>query len=191
MDKQFFKRYLPKASTMKKHPNLQFFGTLLHDGNLWHLNRRSLSGGMAVGLFMAFIPVPMQMIFAAALAILLRVNLPLSVALVWITNPVTIPPLFYAAYKLGAFILGTAVKNIEFTMTFEWLTTTLLAIWRPFLLGCFLMGSLSALIGYLTVRLLWRLQVKRVWQERVAARRLKKEQKLLKKRQRAASQQIV
>jgi len=56
---------------------------------------------MAVGLFCAFVPLPIQMLLAAAAAIIFRVNLPISVGLVWITNPVTIPPMFYFCYKVG------------------------------------------------------------------------------------------
>ncbi|MFW6343056.1 MAG: DUF2062 domain-containing protein, partial [Halothiobacillaceae bacterium] len=80
---------------------MRVFGSRLQDGNLWHLNRRSVSGGVAVGLFSAFVPIPFQMVLAAGLAILLRVNLPLSVVLVWITNPITIVPLLWVANRIG------------------------------------------------------------------------------------------
>ncbi|MBA1330154.1 ATP-binding protein, partial [Candidatus Endoriftia persephone str. Guaymas] len=94
MPKHLIKRLTPDHEMIRNHRHLQCFGKLLHDANLWHLNRRSAAGAFAVGLFMAFIPVPFQMILAAGAAILFRVNLPLSVALVWVTNPITIPPIF-------------------------------------------------------------------------------------------------
>ena len=78
MAKKLIRRYLPDAHKIRDHKHLRLFGTLLHDPNLWHLNRRSVAGAFAVGLFMAFVPMPFQMIPAAALAILLRVNLPIS-----------------------------------------------------------------------------------------------------------------
>lgn len=164
--KNFFKKLLPSVSLIKSHPKLQFFGNLLHDPNLWHLNRRSLAGGTAVGLFTAFVPLPMQMLWAALLAIFFRVNLPLSVCLIWITNPITIPPMFYIAYKLGTVLLGIPTKQLNFTLSLEWLLGTLEHSWQPLLLGCFLMASFSALAGYWIVNLLWRLQVNRLWQER-------------------------
>ncbi|OQW90958.1 MAG: hypothetical protein BWK79_18255 [Beggiatoa sp. IS2] len=170
MTKKFFKQWLPHAE-IKNHPRLQCFGTLLNDPNLWHLNRHSLSGGMAVGLFCAFVPIPMQMLLAAGVAILFRVNLPLSVALVWLTNPVTMPPVFYFAYKLGAYLLSIKPQPITFDITVEWFFNTLGNIWQPFLLGCFVLGTISALLGYLTVQMLWRLQVG--WQHR-REQRLKK-----------------
>ncbi len=164
--KKFFKRSLPQQSQIKSHPKLQFFGKLLHEPNLWHLNRRSLSGGMAVGLFIAFIPLPMQMLLAVAAAIWLRVNLPLSISLVWITNPVTMPPLLYFAYKLGAFLLGVPIIETEFSFSPEWILYTLENLLHPLLLGCLVMGTISAAIGYLTVNFLWRLQVIRLWKDR-------------------------
>jgi hypothetical protein len=171
--KKFFKRSLPEVSHVKSHPKLQFFGDLLHDPNLWHLNRRSVAGGMAVGLFIAFIPLPMQMLLAAAFAIAFRVNLPLSVSLVWVTNPITIPPIFYFAYKLGTVLLGLPTEYIEFSLSFEWLINSLDIFWQPLLLGSFVLGSFSALTGYLLINFLWRLQVSRLWQDR-REKRLKK-----------------
>jgi hypothetical protein len=173
MSKQFFKRLLPDFTAVKGHPKLQFFGKLLQDPNLWYLNRRSLAGGAAVGLFMAFIPIPMQMVVAAATAIYFRVNLPLSVSLVWITNPVTMPPLFYIAYRIGASVLDIpADPSFSFTLSSDWFLNALDRIWEPFLLGCLIMATLSALTGYLIVSLMWRLQVGRLWQERREKRSL-------------------
>ncbi|WP_159217560.1 DUF2062 domain-containing protein, partial [Klebsiella pneumoniae] len=84
---------------------------VLYNPNLWCLNRRSAAGAFAVGLFMAFVPLPSQMIMAAGLAIVLGVNLPLSIALVWITNPITMPVIFYFTYKLGAWLMGTPAQS--------------------------------------------------------------------------------
>lgn len=173
--KKFFKSSLPDVSKIKSHPRLQFFGTLIHAPNLWHFNRRALAGATAVALFIAFVPLPVQMLLAAALAIYFQVNLPLSVSLVWISNPVTIPPLFYFAYKLGTVLLGMPSVPMEFNLSLEWLLNILDHSWQPMLLGCLLMGSLSALAGYWLVNLLWRLQVSRSWRER----REKRLQKLL------------
>ncbi|MCK5877790.1 MAG: DUF2062 domain-containing protein [Candidatus Marithrix sp.] len=164
--KNFFKHLLPRPAKIKSHPKLQRFGKLLHEPNLWHLNRRSLSGGMAVGLFIAFIPLPMQMLLAVAAAIWLKVNLPLSVSLVWITNPVTMPPIFYFAYQLGALILGIPTMETNFSFSPEWLLYTLGNLLQPLLLGCLVLGTVSAAIGYLAVNFLWRLQVIKLWKER-------------------------
>lgn len=161
MPKKLIKRFLPDHHVIREHRHLRFFGTLLHDPNLWHLNRRSASGAFAVGLFMAFVPIPFQMLFAAAGAVMLRVNLPLSVVLVWITNPLTMAPIFYFNYRLGTWILGTPPHSggFHFTLSYEWLVNELGRFWEPFLLGCFVTGAVSALLGYLTVRGLWRLHL--------------------------------
>ena len=170
MPKHLIRRFAPDHQALREHRHLQIFGKLLHDPNLWHLNRRSVSGAFAVGLFWAMIPMPFQMVAAAATSILFRVNLPIAVALVWITNPLTMPPIFYGAYKVGAWILDTPVRNIQFELTVEWITNELSAIWQPFLLGCFISGLFFATLGNVAIRLFWRWHVNHNWRKRKQAR---------------------
>ncbi len=174
MPKKIIKRFLPDYKKIREHKHLKVFGKLIHDPNLWHLNRRSVSGAFSVGLFMALMPVPFQMILAAAASILLRVNLPIAVALVWITNPLTMPVIFYCAYKLGAWVLDLPVQEVEFALTAEWLMTQLGDIWAPFLLGCFLIGTFLALIGNIMMRWFWRSHVLKGWQARRKRRKAKR-----------------
>lgn len=160
MPKKFFRRYLPQKSELREQHSLRLaLGDLLHDPNLWHLNRRSVSGGFAVGLFVAWIPLPIQMVTAGLLAILFRVNLALSVVLVWITNPLTIGPMLWLAWRVGAFLLGIERVPVAFEPTLEWFTTGLARVWLPLTLGCLLLGALSAALGYLVCRLFWRYHV--------------------------------
>ncbi len=166
MPKRFIKRYLPDHRRIREHKHLRVFGTRLHDPNLWHLNRRSVAGAFAVGLFCAFLPIPMQMVVAAAAAIVFRVNLPVSVVLVWITNPLTMAPIFYFAYRLGAWVIGQPSQVVPAGFSFEQLLDGLGAVWFPLLLGCFLLGSVSAVVGYFGVRGLWRLYVIRQWRRK-------------------------
>lgn len=161
MPKEFIKRFMPDPHTIKNHKSLRIFGELLHAPNLWHLNRRSVAGAFAVGLFFAWWPVPFQMILAAAAAILLHTNLPLSVAIVWITNPVTMPIMFYFAYVVGTWIIGVPATNFEFELTMEWLANGLSAIWQPFLTGCLVLGTISSAIGYASIQILWRISISR------------------------------
>jgi uncharacterized protein (DUF2062 family) len=72
-----------------------------------------------VGLFLAFIPVPGQMVLAALGAVMLRCNLPISVGLVWITNPLTVPAIFYLAYQVGALIIDVPLKEVEFVLSVQ------------------------------------------------------------------------
>jgi len=156
MPRKFFQRFLPHPATIKENKSLRVFGNWLHDPDLWHLNRRSVAGAFAVGLFFTWMPVPFQMLLAAGAAIWLRTNLPLSVVTVWISNPVTIPPMFYFAYLTGTWIVGEPVTDFSFELTFNWLLNELAAIWKPFLVGCFTLAASSSLIAYLTIQGIWR-----------------------------------
>jgi len=164
--RSIFKRYLPARHTFQEHRFLKMFGRLLHDPNIWHLTRRSTAGGIATGLFCAYIPLPIHMLVAGAAAIILRVNLPLAVIFTWITNPVTVAPIFIFAYELGATILDRPARIIEFNYSFQWLMEKLGDIWQPLLLGCFILATASAVAGYITVRLLWRLSAVIRWKDR-------------------------
>ena len=164
---------MPDHDTVRSHKHLKIFGKLLHSPNLFHLNRRSVAGAFANGLFNAFIPVPFQMVLAAAGAIIFKVNLPLSIALVWITNPLTMAPIFYGSYKVGAWLMGTEVSNFEIELSYDWLMNSLSAIWQPFLLGCFVCGSIASITGYLTMQAYWRLHVVKAWRKRNRKRAIK------------------
>lgn len=174
MPKKFIRKYLPDPHKIKDNQSLKIFGTLLHDPNLWHLNRKSVSSAFAVGLFFCWMPIPFQMALAAGVAIMVRSNLPISVALVWISNPVTMPPLFYFAYKLGAWMLGTPANKFSFELSTEWLMSEMLVIWKPFLTGCFTLATLSAAAGFFSMRLLWRLHIVNYIQKKRLLRKLLK-----------------
>jgi len=159
MPRKFFQRFLPSQQTIKEHKTLQIFGDWLHNPNLWHLNRRSVAGAFAVGLFFAWMPVPFQMVFAAGAAIWLGTNLPISVVLVWITNPFTIPPMFYFAYLVGTWIIGEPPTDFSFEPTVDWLLNEMSTSWKPFLVGCFTVASVSSIIGYFSIDAFWRYSV--------------------------------
>jgi len=93
MPKKFFKRYSPDPKRLRDTPGLGFLGARLQQPNLWHFNRHSIAKAF-------------QSVFAATSALLFKANIAISVALVFITNPITIPPLFYFAYQLGNLVLG-------------------------------------------------------------------------------------
>ncbi|SFR37922.1 hypothetical protein SAMN04488070_0241 [Pseudidiomarina maritima] len=166
MPRKFIQRIMPKHETVRNSKSLKVFGKLLHDANLWHLNRRSAAGGFAVGLFFAFIPVPFQMVLAAAAAIPFRVNLPLSVALVWVSNPITMPVLFYFCYLLGNWIIGEPAQAFTFELSWHWLAQSIATIGPAFLLGCLIMAVVSSVVGYFTISLLWRQSVVSAWRQR-------------------------
>jgi uncharacterized protein len=155
MPRKFFKRFMPSHTSVQQHRHLRIFGDVLHEPNLWHINRRSMAGAVAVGLFFAWVPVPIQMLLAAAAAIMFRTNMALSVVLVWISNPLTIPPMFYFAYLVGTWVIGHPPQDFEFHLTFEWLGNELSSSWKPFLTGCFILASVSSIVGYFTVSQLW------------------------------------
>jgi uncharacterized protein (DUF2062 family) len=105
-------------------------------------------------------PLPWQMAIAAVLAIYFNANLPISVALVWITNPVTWIPMYYAAYKIGAIALGQGSFQFEqFSQLFS--IQKALELGAPLLLGCFILMNLGAILGYFGVQIIWRRAVLR------------------------------
>jgi uncharacterized protein len=166
MPRKYIKPYLPSADQVKNNKYLKIFGKLLHEPNLWHLNKKTVAGGITVGLFCAWVPIPFQMVLAAGLAILFRVNISLSIAGVWVSNPLTMPPMFYGAYTLGAWLLDIPETAFSFEPSWEWLGTGLVHIWQPFLFGCFVMAIFSCILGFVGAKLLWRLAVVKQWNGR-------------------------
>ena len=141
------------------------------DHNLWHFGRRSVAGGVGIGLFLSFIPIPIQMLLAVPFAILMRVNLTVTFTAIWATNPITFAPMFIFAYQVGRWITGdqTTSGEIPFTPTFDGLAATFDVIWYPLLTGCLVCGVSAGTVGYVLVRWLWRLHL--VWLHAKRAKR--------------------
>jgi uncharacterized protein (DUF2062 family) len=164
--RRFLKRRLPDMHSLLADRRLRWFGLGLKDSDLFHLNRRSVSMAFFVGIFTAFIPAPGQLLIAGFLALLARCNLPIALALVFISNPVTVPPLTLLCYRVGALLLGKTGTVPRFEFTWEWLTTQGLHLVPTLLMGCAVVGLSSGLLGYLAVRWLWRWHAVTRWQQR-------------------------
>ena len=166
MSRKFFKRISGDTDNLNKSNAFKKFKHLLKHPYLFHFNRHSISKAIAIGLFLTFMPIPMQMLVALWASVLVRANLPLALITVWISNPVTIPFIFLAAYQTGSIVLGTPAEISEFQWEADFFATTFLQLWQPIVIGCFLLGALSSLVGYCLVQLLWRLHIVRYWKER-------------------------
>ena len=176
MPKRQILRYLPTPAQLRENRLLKPVAHLLHNPELWHLNRRSAAGAVFIGLFSAFIPIPTQMVLAAVLALLFRCNLPISVALVWITNPITIPPMFYFAYRLGAWLLDMQISVGAIDLSIGWIWDNLGTIGYPLLFGSFVCAWVSGVTGFVVTRVVWRLHVIKRWRLRRERRKLNKVQ---------------
>ncbi len=179
MPRKFLKKYSPSPKSIRENKSLSFLGDSIQQPYLWHMNRNSVARAFAIGLFCAWLPMPLQTVMAALLAIYYRAHLPLSVALVFITNPVTIPPMFYFAYKLGSVILGLEPQTVPMDLGWEWFSTTLGQIWKPLLFGCLMLGIISSATGYFTIHSIWRKSIRRRWKDRKEARAARKAKKAM------------
>lgn len=173
--RKFFRKFLPHHETVKSQRWIKPFGSWLQHPNLWHLHRRSVAGGVAIGLFCGLIPGPLQMIFAALLAVLLRVNLPVAAFTTLYTNPFTILPLYLMAYELGAWVSGAqsgvAIAKLSFPemQWHDWMSKLwdwLVMLGEPILIGLPLLAAGLAVTGYVVVRVAWRVAVVLRWRAR-------------------------
>ena len=176
MPRKFFRRYLPDGDTVRAHKYLAWCGAWLHHPNLWHLNRHSVAGGFAIGLFAGLVPGPLQMITAALLAIPLKKNLPVALVTTLYTNPFTIAPLYLAAFGYGRFLLGAGhhPARIE-PFAWDWahwfdsaeaLMHWTLALGKPLAIGLVALALTLAALGYAAVQLGWRAHVMLAWRRR-------------------------
>jgi hypothetical protein len=144
--KNTLKRFSPKQEDI----NLGWLNKHLHNPDLWKWNKRTISKAFAVGLFCAFLPLPLHTLLAAALAVAFSSNILLSIGLVWINNPLTMVPIYYYIYKLGSYIIGTEIDpNFQFTIDYFMgsLTSTITAIW----VGGLIISTITAIIGYTAI----------------------------------------
>ncbi|WP_428827303.1 DUF2062 domain-containing protein [Azonexus sp. IMCC34842] len=176
--RHYLKKYLPDHETIRRNPWLRpFESTLLHP-RLWHLNRHSVAGGVAAGLFCGLIPGPLQMLAAAICAVVFRVNLPLALLVTVYTNPLTIVPLYLLAYQLGRLATGQSngfIAPPEFSLTdfvgwTEAMQAWMLVVAKPLGVGLVVLAAGLAVIGYFATKAVWRAHLIAAWRRRKALR---------------------
>lgn len=180
MARKLFRRLTKSADTFLETRFMQRMGPWMRHPNLWHVNRHSAAGGVAIGLATGLIPGPLQMLTAAALSIGFRVNLPIALVTTLYTNPFTIVPLYLTAYTLGGLVTGESVRDVDvphidwdltnpgaaFREGFDWL----MSLGSTLAIGLAMQSALLAVLGYFGVRILWRWIVIREWRKRRARR---------------------
>jgi len=118
------------------------------------INRRSVTRAILIGLFVALIPMPMQMMAVIFFVPFVRFNVPIGVALVWLTNPFTMPPLYYIEYITGNFLLGQeGIQNVE--MTLDWFKSNLDNIFIPLYVGTAFYCVTVSISAYYIANWLW------------------------------------
>ncbi|WP_348945514.1 DUF2062 domain-containing protein [Chitinibacter sp. FCG-7] len=169
MPKKILRRWLPDQHTLHQNRFLRRFAHWFEHPNLWHLNRRSVAGGVAAGMIGGLIPGPLQVITASVLALGFRVNLPVAIFATFYTNPFTIAPIYWLAFLLGSWVTGqdgsatmAQIPSLMDLTFFDWLAA--MGVWvqslgMPLLIGLPLLGFLLATSSYLLVQLLWRLWI--------------------------------
>lgn len=180
MPRRLFRKYLPDADQVRSHRWVANFGTLLHHPNLWHLNRDSVAGAVAIGLFSGLVPGPLQMLTALILAIALRRNVPVALLATLYTNPFTIVPLYGLAWGYGKLLLGAnhEAGTIE-PFAMDWsdiagslraLADWMMAMGKPLAIGLPALALTLAALGYVAVQVGWRAYVILAWRARARRR---------------------
>src|SRR5258706_15333698 len=176
MPRKFLRKFLPDAEAVRSRRIVTMFGRWLKHPNLWHFNRRSVPGAVAIGLFAGAIPGPLQMLTALLLAAPLRKNIPVALLVTLYTNPLTIVALYVIAFEYGNLLLGRShgFGAIEpFVMDWsDWLGSIqamahwCLSLGEPLGLGLAALALTLAAVGYLAARLGWRLYIPLAWRAR-------------------------
>ena len=152
MPRKQLKKILPSHEKIKKQKFLKIFGKFLNKKEIWSLSRKKVVVGVLIGIFVACLPMPFQMIPACLLAIILNANLPISFLLIFVSNPITMPPLFYFEYELGNLILKPeTIIEFNFDSMYENFDQIAFSLWT----GAIVLGIFASIICAITVNFLW------------------------------------
>ncbi len=159
MPRRFFRKFAFKRHEVSQQWFMTPFRHLLHDHRLLGIRRKTVVPAFSLGLFVSFIPVPGHPAVAALAALALRVNIPIAAVTTLVSNPLTMGPMYFLAYRIGAYLLRIEPGPFRFEMSLDWVTHTLVTIWQPMMLGSLLLGAIVSLVGYIVLDLLWRTSV--------------------------------
>ena len=120
-------------------------------------NRKMISRGVFLGIFIAFIPMPMQMAAVLLFVPLFRFNVPIALAMCWLSNPFTMPPMYYMEYLTGSFFLGVEPEPVELTL--DWFSDNIDAIFIPLYFGTAFYSIFGSILAYWGVNHFWKASV--------------------------------
>jgi uncharacterized protein len=156
--RSWLKKLIPARHSIEQRWFLRPFAATIMDHRCWTLHRENVARAFALGLFIAFVPLPVHLILAGILGIMFRLNLPVLFATVFVSNPLTWVPQIGGSIWMGAKILGLDLGPISEHFARRWLTV-FEHLWAPLLTGSIVLGILAAVLGYFLVQGLWRARV--------------------------------
>jgi uncharacterized protein (DUF2062 family) len=170
-------RHIPRRDTVHEYRLLRPFAQHLSHPSLWRMTRRSVPRGVAVGLFVAVIIPFMHTIIAALLAIPTRANVAVAAIFTLAVNPLTIPPMYYAAYRIGSWELHhdspllDAAAAERFSSELSRLLFWIHHASGPIAVGILTIAVIVAAVGYVSASFVWRFWSRSKWRHRRDARR--------------------
>jgi uncharacterized protein (DUF2062 family) len=170
MPRRLLRKLKPKVHGLSDRWYFRPFRERLAHPALWSVQRRSITGAFATGLAIAFIPLPVHTPLALLMAILMRLNVSVIIATVWIVNPFTVVPIYFAAYRFGVLLLRGTAMPFAFRMSWDWLEHGLGPLWKPFLVGCAASAFVCSTVGWFALEILWRQRVRYRYRTRPGAR---------------------
>lgn len=179
MPKHLFRRILPTPEKVARVPGIKYFGDHIMAPKLWYVNRRSIAGAVFWGLFCGMLPIPMHTFLAVLAAVIFGVNLPICLLMVWVSNPITLPPILGFGYWIGAHLLHEPMISAHqighlFKQFLNWIIGTgknpfdnnmHISIW-PLIVGLMVEALLLSSIAALLTRIIWRFYVIFKWRQR-------------------------
>jgi uncharacterized protein len=168
--RQWLKRFIPPRTSIEKRWFLRPFAASIMDHRCWTLHRENVARAFALGLFIAFIPLPVHLLLVGLLGIWLRLNLPVLFATVFVSNPITWVPQIGGSIWVGAKILGIDLAPLSVQFARHWLWDFKI-MWAPLVTGSIVLGAIAALLGYMLVQSLWRARVSYLLRRRRARSR--------------------
>ncbi len=174
MPRRLFKKLNRQRDHLRTRWFMRPFESVFGDAAYWSLNRRNVTRAVALGFLIAFVPPPIpHTLVAVVAAVIFRVNIPVTFTATFITNPFTMLPLFYAAYRSGCLVLGVEPLRALPSGDQFWQLWLQGPFLEPFLLGCLLLGLAAATLGYVVLGLFWHLSLVYKLFKRKRLRRLK------------------
>lgn len=178
MAKQFFQSWLPSPQKVSSLKFMRIFGQRPLNPVLWYVNRRSIAKAVFIGTFFGLLPIPFHSIFIVAAILFFEVNLPVGLALAWLSNPLTLVPILYVGFWIGTQIFHVHMINKDMMLGVlhqicNWVKHfghghIDLSLAKILMSGLVIEAFVIAIVLYVLTEVFWRLSVYRNWKKRKA-----------------------